>query len=76
MLSESDKWDTCRLGPLSTFQEILYGVFFSLAKQLEYGKPRLGESTLTKIGPDTPNLAKINLFVLGTSTIKKTPRMI
>ena len=33
------------------------------SKKLKYGKPRLGESTLTQIGPDTPNLAKINFKV-------------
>ena len=35
-------------------------------KKLKYGKPRLGESMLTQIGLDTPNLAQINFFVLGT----------
>ena len=35
-------------------------------KKLKYVKPRLGESTLTKIVLDTPNLAKINFSVLGT----------
>ena len=35
-------------------------------KKFKYGKPRLGESTLTKIVLDTPNLAWINFFVLGT----------
>ena len=30
---------------------------------MDIGQPGLGESTLTKIGQDTPNLAKIN-FVL------------
>ena len=37
----------------------------------------LGESTLTLIGPDTPNLALINFFVLltfrGGTSDKKTP---
>ena len=36
------------------------GCFFSHwypPKKLKYGKPRLGESTLTLIGLDTPNLA-------------------
>ena len=33
-------------------------------KKLKYGKPRLGECTLTSIGLDTPNLAYINFFVL------------
>ena len=35
------------------------GWFFSMVppKKLKYGKPRLGESTLTYIGLDTPNLA-------------------
>ena len=45
-------------------------------KNQKYGKPRLGESTLTYIGLDTPNLAYINFFVLGTfrgGTSKKTP---
>ena len=31
-----------------------------------YGKPRLGESTLTEIVLDTSNLAQINFSVLGT----------
>ena len=37
----------------------IQGVFFSHwypPKKLKYGKPRLGESTLTKIVLDTPNL--------------------
>ena len=33
-------------------------------KKLKYVKPRLGESTLTYIVVDTPNLAYINFFVL------------
>ena len=36
-------------------------------KKLKNGKPRLGEFTLTYINLDTPNLAYINFFVLGTS---------
>ena len=35
-------------------------------KKLKYGKPRLGESTLTQIVLDTPHPAQIDLFVLGT----------
>ena len=44
----------------------IQGVFFNWypPKKLKYGKPRLGVSTLTKIVLDTPNLAKINFFVL------------
>ena len=44
----------------------IYRVFFHWypPKKLKYGKPRLGESTLTLIGLDTPYLAKINFFVL------------
>ena len=34
-------------------------------KKLKYVKLRLGESTLTKIVLDTPNLDKINLSVLS-----------
>ena len=47
---------------------ILQGVFshWYPPKKLKYGKPRLGESTLTYIGQDTPNLVLINLFVLWT----------
>ena len=45
-------------------------------KKLKYGKPglaRLGESTLTKIIPDTPNLAQITFFVLlGGGPVKST----
>ena len=37
-------------------------------KKLNYGKPRLGESTLRQIVLDTPNLAKINFSVLVTFT--------
>ena len=46
----------------------IQGVFFNwyLPKKLKYGKPRLGVSTLTLIGRDTPNLAQINFFVLRT----------
>ena len=33
----------------------IQGVFFT-GTPLKYGKPRLGESTLTYIGLDTPNL--------------------
>ena len=42
------------------------GVFLHWAspKRLKYGKPRLGESTLTQIAQDTPNLAQINFSVL------------
>ena len=41
-------------------------------KKLKYGKPRLGKSTLTKIGLDTPNLAKINFSVLlGRAPVRK-----
>ena len=43
-------------------------------KKLKYGKPRLGVSTLTYIGLDTPNLAYINFFVLellGGVPVKK-----
>ena len=43
-------------------------------KKLKYGKPRLGESTLTQIGLDTPNLAQINFFyleLLGGVPVKK-----
>ena len=39
---------------------LIHGVFFlhwAFPKKLKYGKPRLGESTLTKIDLDTPNLA-------------------
>ena len=35
-------------------------------KKLKYVKPRLGVSTLTQIVLDTPNVAQINFFVLGT----------
>ena len=45
-------------------------------KNQKYGKPRLGESTLTYIGLDTPNLAYINFFVLrtlGGVPVKKHP---
>ena len=35
----------------------IQGVFLTGKKKLKYGKPRLGESTLTWIGLDTPNLA-------------------
>ena len=47
---------------------ICTGCFFNWypPKKLKYGKPRLGESTLTQNGLDTPNLAQINFFVLGT----------
>ena len=45
---------------------IIQGVVFNWypPKKLKYGKPRLGESTATEIGLDTPNLAEINFFVL------------
>ena len=42
-------------------------------KKLKYGKPRLGESMLAQIGPDTPNLAQINFFCtqnLDSKTMK------
>ena len=54
------------------------GIFtLGLPKTLKHGKPRLGESTLTQIVVDTPNLAYINFFVLrtfkgGTSEEEKT----
>ena len=58
----------------------LQGDFFHWypAKKLKYGKPRSGESTLTQIGLDTPNLAlaQINFPVLRTFRgllVKKTP---
>ena len=38
-------------------RSILYRVFFNWYPPKKYGKPRLGESTLTKIILDTPNLA-------------------
>ena len=56
-----------------------YRVFFHWypPKKLKYGKPRLGESTLTQIGQDTPNLAQINFLYLellgGGPVKKKTP---
>ena len=39
--------------------QYIQGVFLNWypPKKLKYGKPRLGESTLTYIGLDTPNLA-------------------
>ena len=45
----------------------IQGVFFDLylPKKLRYGKPMLGESTLTQIVLDTPSLAKINFQILG-----------
>ena len=66
-------------------------VFFSLApsiqrvifvftgyppKKIKYGKPRLGESTLTQIGLDTPNLTQprltfLYLELLGGVPVKK-----
>ena len=41
------------------FKSFIQGVFFHWypPKKLKYVKPRLGESTLTKIGLDTPSLA-------------------
>ena len=38
---------------------VVHGVFWDCRppKKFKYGKPRLGESTLTKIVLDTPNLA-------------------
>ena len=42
----------------------IQGVFFHWypPKKSKYGKPRLGESTLTQIGLDTPNLAQIKFL--------------
>ena len=41
-------------------------------KKFKYGKCRLGESTLTQILLDTPNLAQIDFFVLiGGGPMKK-----
>ena len=48
--------------PAFNFISHIQGVFFHWypPKRLKYGKSRLGESTLTYIGLDTPNLAQIN----------------
>ena len=46
-------------------------------KKLKYGKPRLGESTLTQIVLDIPNVTQINFSVLrtlrGGTSEKTTP---
>ena len=50
------------LGPPANLRD-----FFLTGTPLKsYEKPRLGGSTLTQIGLDTPNLALINFFVLRT----------
>ena len=63
----------------NVFRKFLYlykiqstGCFFHWypPKNLKYGKPRLGESTLTQIGLDTPNLAQINFFALAHPVYK------
>ena len=38
-------------------------------ERLKYGKPSLGESTLTLIGLDTPYLAKINFTLLNQADV-------
>ena len=41
-------------------------ILLVLPQKVKHGKPRLGESTLTQIVLDTPNLAQINFSVLRT----------
>ena len=49
---------TNKLTAAAAQRQQIQGDFFHWypPKKLKYGKPRLGESTLTKIGLDTPNL--------------------
>ena len=58
----------CNTNVCQTVLCIDTGCFFKLVppKKLKYGKPRLGESTLTQIVLDTPNLAQIYFSVLRT----------
>ena len=72
-------WDNYDVWQQQTLCKIQHtGCFFNWypPKKLKYRKPRLGESTLTLIGLDTPNIALINLFVLRIFRgvpVKKTP---
>ena len=82
-----DYYGICLEPPSSMqFCSEFYRVFFShrySPKKLKYGKPRLGESTWSQIGLDTPNLAQIHLTqprltflyleLLGGVPVKKTP---
>ena len=60
--------NSSKLPGLVVLKDHIQGVFLNWypPKKLKYVKPRLGESTLTQIGLDTPNLAQINFFVLRT----------